>query len=247
MEKFNIKLKNRNIEYILNRKKIKNMIIKIKQDKTISISAPLKVKDKEIEVFLKEKINWILKQLDELDKIDIKSKSEETINFNNEEKIYFKGNLYNINLIISEKEIIELSKEKKDTIDIYISKEYSNDSKYKQYIYELWANEMLDNLIKKYLNEFNYILIKYNIKTPTVRYKKLKSRWGACFCNKNLVEFNTILVKVPVECIKYVVLHELVHFIHQNHSKDFQDVLDIYMPNWKKIKKKLNQEYGMLV
>ena len=71
----------------------------------------------------------------------------------------------------------------------------------------------------------------------------MKSRWGCCFPFKNKVVFNLSLIKTPIDCVEYVVIHELSHFKYRNHSKDFYNFVAIYMPNWKEKRKVLNKEY----
>jgi hypothetical protein len=71
----------------------------------------------------------------------------------------------------------------------------------------------------------------------------MKSRWGSCLPSNNKVIFNLSLIKTPICCIEYVVLHELAHFKHQNHSKNFYNFITIFMPDWKERKKILDEEF----
>ncbi|MBQ1955432.1 MAG: M48 family metallopeptidase [Clostridia bacterium] len=75
---------------------------------------------------------------------------------------------------------------------------------------------------------------------PEIHFKKMTSRWGSCVPAKNLITFNTALASVPKECAEYVVVHELCHFIHPNHSKSFYAEVEKHIPDWKERKKKLN-------
>ena len=56
---------------------------------------------------------------------------------------------------------------------------------------------------------------------PTLMLRRMKSRWGSANIKKKLITLNTALIFAPVQCIDYVIVHELSHFIHANHSKDF--------------------------
>ena len=75
---------------------------------------------------------------------------------------------------------------------------------------------------------------------PEIHFKKMTTRWGSCVPSKNLITFNTELASVPKECAEYVVIHELCHFLHPNHSKNFYAEVEKYIPDWKERKKKLN-------
>ncbi|MEW9094965.1 MAG: SprT family zinc-dependent metalloprotease [Clostridiaceae bacterium] len=77
------------------------------------------------------------------------------------------------------------------------------------------------------------LLKEYNIKAPTFKVRKMKTRWGSCIKNKNSIMLNMELIKYPREVIDYVVLHELVHFVHFDHSKNFYNLLEELMPDWK--------------
>ncbi|RXI43658.1 hypothetical protein CRU99_06920 [Malaciobacter mytili] len=69
---------------------------------------------------------------------------------------------------------------------------------------------------------------------PTsIKYRKNKRTWGSCNF-KNGLNFNTLLVKFPLEVIEYVVIHELAHIKYKNHSKDFWNLVYKYCSDYKK-------------
>lgn len=81
----------------------------------------------------------------------------------------------------------------------------------------------------------------FGVKVPEVRVRYMTSRWGSCIVNKNRIWINVYLIKLPQQCLAYVVLHELVHFIHPNHSKAFYHTLNQLMPEWKEAKEILHR------
>ncbi len=62
---------------------------------------------------------------------------------------------------------------------------------------------------------------------------------GVAVIIKKMWGLNLELIKKPLECIEYVIFHELTHLIHPNHSKDFYNYLLTYMSDWKIRKEKL--------
>ena len=110
-------------------------------------------------------------------------------------------------------------------------------------VYYKWLKEyaigILTELVKKYQTE----LKKYNIKVPKIEIRQMKSRWGSCLPSNNKVIFNLNLIKTPICCIEYVVLHELSHFKYPNHSKSFYNFVTIFMPDWNTRKKILDEEF----
>lgn len=87
-----------------------------------------------------------------------------------------------------------------------------------------------------------YELIKpYNIDFPHLNIRKMKSRWGSCQPRGNRITLNSTLIMTPRDCIDYVTLHELIHFIYKNHNDDFYSLLNILMPDWRNKKKILDE------
>ena len=67
----------------------------------------------------------------------------------------------------------------------------------------------------------------------------MKIRWGSCNPAKGYINLNSELIKKPRECIEYVVFHELAHLVHADDSAKFYNYLNLFMPDWKKRKEKL--------
>ena len=97
----------------------------------------------------------------------------------------------------------------------------------------------LDNFLKiTFQNHLDYWYNKYEekIPVPNLKIRKMKSRWGVCNIKNNNVTLNSELLKYDIECLDYVIIHELSHFIHFNHSKEFWAQVAKYCPNYKKIR-----------
>ena len=75
---------------------------------------------------------------------------------------------------------------------------------------------------------------------PALRLQAMKVQWGSC-SPAGRITLNPFLVRAPRECIDYVVLHELCHLQHHNHSPRFYHALDCHMPGWRDIKQRLDQ------
>ena len=74
---------------------------------------------------------------------------------------------------------------------------------------------------------------------PQTRLQFMTVQWGSC-SPSGRITLNPLLVKAPRECIDYVLLHELCHLLHHNHSPKFYRTLDRHMPNWRAVKEKLD-------
>lgn len=80
-----------------------------------------------------------------------------------------------------------------------------------------------------------------NLGTPEFKIRKMKTKWGSCATDIQRIWFNIELAKKPVECIEYIVVHELVHLLERNHTKRFIGLMDHYLPNWRILKQQLNE------
>ena len=70
----------------------------------------------------------------------------------------------------------------------------------------------------------------------------MKTRWGVCNRKNITVTLNLELIKYDLNKVDYVIVHELSHFVHFNHSKNFWNTVSKYCPKYKQIKKELKEE-----
>lgn len=94
--------------------------------------------------------------------------------------------------------------------------------------------EIFTNRLYYWYNEF-----EENIPKPSLRLRKMTTRWGVCNTKSKVITLNTELFKYDIECLDYVVIHELSHLVHANHSKEFWNVVSKYCPNYKILRNKL--------
>ena len=107
---------------------------------------------------------------------------------------------------------------------------------------EKMLNKDLSKYIyKTYEEKLNYWynIFEENIPTPNLKIRKMTSRWGVCNIKNKNITLNFELSKYPVECLEYVIIHELSHFIHPNHSSSFWSLVSKYCPKYKEIRKSL--------
>ena len=131
---------------------------------------------------------------------------------------------------ISEKELGKIIEQKSEWIEKNLEKE-----KKKQKKKPLYTQEQFKQIIEKNANE----LIKMTGLIPNkIRIKDIKYAWGSCSSNKNIT-INHKLIAYSEIAIRYVILHELCHLKYMNHSKEFWNLLQKYMPEYKKAKAEL--------
>ncbi len=99
-----------------------------------------------------------------------------------------------------------------------------------------------NDLLGSRLSDLAY---EHGFEFTSVHYKKMKTRWGSCDQANNLI-FNIYLIQLPWDIINYVIIHELAHTLHHNHSKDFWKVVENCLPDYKE-KRKVIKKYQSLI
>lgn len=122
-----------------------------------------------------------------------------------------------------------------NTINIYVSNIQNKQQEIEQLLYDYYLSILKSYALKSFDN-FKNITGLYPNK---ISFKKMKTRWGSCSSNKN-ISLNILLAKYNPQIIDYVILHELCHLLEMNHSYKFWHLVEKYMPNYKQIKKLLN-------
>lgn len=101
-----------------------------------------------------------------------------------------------------------------------------------------WYKKEIFKIFKERL-DFYYNKFDEKIPYPILKIRTMKTRWGVCNRKIKSVTLNFNLVKYDYDCLDYVIVHELSHFVHFDHSKEFWNTVSKYYPNYKIIQKKL--------
>ena len=81
---------------------------------------------------------------------------------------------------------------------------------------------------------------KIGVKVNFWSVKRMKTKWGSCNHETSRIWLNSELAKKPIECLEYIVVHELIHLVEPSHNEDFVKMMDKYLPNWQRISDILN-------
>ena len=123
-----------------------------------------------------------------------------------------------------------------NSVEFYNDKIYAPDKvKLDKYI--------LNDIKKIYQSRLDhwYNIFEEKIPIPNLKIRKMTSRWGVCNIKNHNVTLNYELSKYDITCLDYVVVHELSHFIHHNHSKEFWLLVGKYYPKYKETRKMLKE------
>ena len=187
----------------------RNTYIRVKDDLTIYVTTNTFVPDREIEKLLKKSEKAIEKM------IYTKRKKEEYDN-----NFYFLGKKYDI--VYTNDGTIFLGSDK-----VFLDKRID---------IEKWYKKEASRIFKERF-DYNYQKFSRKIPYPSLMIRKMKTRWGVCNTRDYKVTLNLELIKKDINCLDYVINHELAHLIHANHSKNFWEVVEENYPKYKETRK----------
>lgn len=223
-----IEISNIPVEVI--RKNIKNLHLSVlPPDGKVRVSSPMNLSDESISIFVRTKLSWIKEQQEKFQTQPRQSERQ----YISGETLYVFGKQYFLKVEYSYKcNSLILSG---DTAVLTVRKEST--VKQRENFVNEWYREMLKEKISAYLPKWQQTT---GLICDSWQTKYMTTRWGTCNPTSKKLWFNLQLAKKPIECLEYVILHELAHLKVKNHNQEFIAILDEYMPNWKEIKQTLN-------
>ena len=189
-----------------NKKAVKYLRLKVGQSGEISLSIPLRTKENHILEFLEKNLEWLRKT-----SAKIKAKNSAK----NENQVEFLG--LNYELIIDKKA-------SGVSIELFSIKAASKAD------FRCFCDQKAKELLNASIARFAPLIAR---PINHISFKHMRTRWGSCNKAKGYINLNLDLITKKKEFIEYVVLHELAHLVHANHSKDFYALISKHMPDYK--------------
>jgi predicted metal-dependent hydrolase len=194
---------------------LKNSYISVNEDSKVILKTS-KVSRSYINNLLLEKEDWIRKQI-------FKREENPPVKINLEDEVLLFGELYSIDSDIALELRLLLNKLRKPS-QKNIIRCYDD-------FYKIFSQSYLTSRTEYYAQVMN-------LNYKEIKLKKMRSRWGSCSSLKTIT-FNTNLVKLQKDQIDYVVVHELAHLVHMNHSKRFHTLVQNYFPDASRVRKEI--------
>ncbi len=107
-----------------------------------------------------------------------------------------------------------------------------NDREDRKSMVDYWYKKQGERFYAEALDRIYPLVAPYGIKKPSITVRTMKTRWGSCSWQRCRITLNSELLKTSLECIEYVILHELAHFRHHEHDANFYGFLTSLMPDW---------------
>ena len=207
-------LDNTTYDVIIIKKNNKNSYIRITDDMNILVTTNYFATKKGIKKMLDQNTNSLRKMLNRQQRINKKK-----------ERFFYLGKYYDI----IEVPIIKDIKIENNVIYIPSKKKL-----------ERWLKEELIRIYSERL-EYNYNRFEEIDKCPSLKIRTMKTRWGVYNRIKHTITLNSHLIEYDIDKIDYVIIHELSHVIHFNHSQAFWKLVGKYCPNYKQMRKALKE------
>ena len=220
------------IEFHLDFSDRKSLGITVTPDLVVLVIAPIDTPIEKVKEKLRKKAPWIIRQQSFF--LTFHPKLTERKFVGGETHLYF-GRQYRLKIILEGPENVKL---KGKFIEVYTP----NKAKVKELVEEWYLNkakEKLNQIAKllfdKFISRHTLSIINYQLSI-----RIMPTRWGSCTSRGKII-LNPELIKAPKGCIEYVIIHELCHLIHHDHTQKFIDLQTKEMPDWEKWKMKLEK------
>ena len=217
--------------YWLERKRVKNINLRVCENGGIHVSAAAYVPAEYVDAFVISKEKWI----------------EEAVRRQRgrreaEEKTYEEGETFRV---LGRNRMLRIKKGETEKAvlaedELYLTVKETTDYRGKKRLAEEYLDQMCKEILTEKVKEYVSRLAPLGVRTPELRFRRMKTRWGSCMPQKGVVTLNLRLLEVPEEAMEYVVLHELCHLLQPDHSRAFYELVARWMPDWKERKKKLS-------
>ncbi len=211
------------------KKRIKNMHLYVKPPHgRVTVSAPLAMSDAAIQRFVRTKLGWIKRQMGKFDAQPRQTERE----YVSGETLYVWGKQFFLQVEYANRYALTLSGEKA----IFAAPRESVAAQRENFMRE-WYREQLKTEMRRLLPKWERLT---GLRCASWQTKYMTTRWGTCNTTSGKIWLNVQLAKKPLQCLEYVLLHELVHLVEKRHNERFVALMDKHMPMWREIKSTLN-------
>lgn len=245
---------NQDFSYILIRKNVKNINLRVKSDGSVAVSAHPCVSKSQIDAFVQSKMEFIQKARASM----AQSQNREKRQFFTGERLPYLGDSLLLQVEkadscqipvwlgqVQQGEITQFSRNRYGEAvfrkggSLYLYTADADNTEYKQQLYDDWQKIQTGILCGRISRQYYPVFEKMGIAYPQIKIRKMRSRWGSCVPGRQKITFNSLLLEKPLESIEYVVVHEFSHFVHPDHSGAFYAFVAQILPDWKSRKEGL--------
>jgi predicted metal-dependent hydrolase len=221
------------IIYDLEQDELDSLRITVFPELRVRVKAPLERTPEEVDAKVRKRAAWIIKQKEFFQQF-LPTPPERR--YVSGESHYYLGRQYRLKVYQTASE---------DTVKLkgrYLEASVpdKNDQCHVGDILQKWYRNHAHQIFPHHLDQCVQRVEKYGIKKPKLRIQRMTKRWGS-YTSSNTMILNIELIKAPIHCIDYVIIHELCHSVILNHGPEFDTLLTRCLPDWKKLKERLER------
>ncbi|MBI5037747.1 MAG: M48 family metallopeptidase [Candidatus Kerfeldbacteria bacterium] len=220
------------VEALIVRKAIKNVHLSVlPPEGKVRVTAPVAMNDDAIRILLATRLGWINRQQTKFRNQQRQTPRE----YVSGESHYLFGRRYRLEVRYEEAPP-RVEAKANGKLFLYVRPNASQGKRHEVITewYRTELHQLLEDLIPRWQD-------KIGVRPSVWAIKRMRTRWGTCNKDKKRILLNLELVKKPVSCIEYVVVHELIHLIEKKHNNRFVQLLTRHLPKWKSQKQELNR------
>ncbi len=196
----------------------------------VRVAAPLVVNDEAVRLAVIDKLGWIKRQRAKFAKQPRQSEREMV----NGESHYFLGRRYRLR-VHEQDGAARVALRGVASMDLFVRPGASAEKR--EAVLLDWHRASLRSVIADLLAQWQPEL---GVQAAHWGIKKMKTKWGSCNVSARRIWLNLELAKKPVQCLEYIVVHELVHLLERNHTERFTALMDRHLPDWRTRREVLN-------
>lgn len=219
------------IYYDLKRASRKTLAIEVHPDLSVIVIAPMYSTIKDIEAKLIKRGQWILKQWQYFESFLPRTPKREYVS--GETHLYL-GRRYVMKVIDYDSNLVKLQG---GQLKVFVNGSINATARD---VLAGWYKSRGEKILSKHLQKNLQAFENYNIEEPQLFIRRMKKRWGSLTPSGKLI-LNPELIKTPVKCIDYVIIHELCHIIYPHHGKAFFELQEQMMPDYERWKNRLEK------
>ena len=214
------------------RKDIKNLHLGVYPPQgRVRVAAPLVVSDEAVRLAVIDKLGWIKRQQSKFAEQPRQSKREMV----NGESHYYLGRRYRLR-VHEQDGPARIAVRGIASLDLFVRP--GTTAEQREIILLHWHRAQLKALIPPLLEKWQPLL---GVQVADWGIKKMKTKWGACNRKAGRIWLNLELAKKPIQCLEYILVHELIHLLERQHNDRFRALMDQFMPPWRLYRDELNR------
>jgi predicted metal-dependent hydrolase len=213
------------------RKPIKHLYLRVKTpDGAVRVSAPRRMKDAAIREFVTQRLGWIRRHQALLRK----HAESSSLRFVEGEHHFVWGESH----VLRVEECAGRPSVELDEHGLIMRVAPGADDAYREVLLNRWHGARLREALPALLDKWQPRL---GVEARRISLRHMKSRWGSCTPHTGDIRLNTSLAQWAIECLEYVLVHELVHLLEASHNHRFQALMDAHLPDWREYRTLLNR------